>query len=130
MYVGGTCITAVNALPLPWRIRLSWARFLYFLSVRVTGRFPSLWRFVESQNVAYKMGKGELSYQPILQLQKVLECCSECGVPPEAVSEVVALSELEQIPDYRLPSYIANKIFNEERASELLKISGRDSQTW
>ena len=130
MYLGGSLITVINSLPLPWKMKLAWARFLYLLSVKMTGSFPSIWNFVESQNVTYRMGKGESSYQPILQLQKILKYCSDCEIPVEEIREVVALSESEHVPDSRLAFYIARKFFDDERATKVLRISARDSQTW
>ena len=130
MYIGGTLVALISALPLPWRVRLGWARFLYSLSVKTTGHFPSIWKFVESQNVTYEMGKGEASYQPILQLERVLEYSSVCGISVERMKKLLELSELEQIPDSNLGPYIAKGLFDEETARIVVRISASDPQTW
>lgn len=131
MYVGGTLATLVNLLPLPWCARLGWARFLYFLSVKTTGLFPSIWSFVESQNIAYKMGKQDASsYQSILQLQKVLEYSASCNIPIRRLRKILQEYESSQSSHTHLGTYIAHRLFDEETAERVLEISHSDSQTW
>jgi len=129
-YSAGAVIAYVNILPIPWSARLSWARFLYRVSIKTTGYLPWVWRFVESQNVAYEMGKRERSYQPILQLQKVLEYSSVSNISAERMKAVVVQAESEEIAESDLGHFIANRLFCEETAKRVLKISPKDSQTW
>ena len=131
MYIGGTLITLVNLLPLPWGVKLGWARVLYLLSVKSTGLFPSIWNFVESQNIAYEMGKqDESSYRSILQLQKVLEYAASCNISIERLRNILKEAESSRISYTHLGTYIANRLFDEETAKRVLKISHSDSQTW
>ena len=70
MFLGGAVLAVINLLPFPWRLRLLWLRFLYWLTVKGTLVFPSALRFAQRQNAAYRMGKqaGE-GYESLVQLE-------------------------------------------------------------
>jgi len=94
MCVGGTMLSAVNLLPMPWPLRLVWLRFVYFLTVKGTLLFPSILGFVEGQNVAYRMGKQEGErYESMVQLEKVLESAESSHVSIDRISESLAQAE-------------------------------------
>lgn len=128
MFLGGTALSMVNLLPFPWRLRLLWLRFLYFLTVKGTLIIPSILGFVEEQNLAYKMGKqkGE-EYESIVQLERVLEYVDSEGIPTHRVKESIQRSEAEGIPAKELGGFIARAILDPLTAEQVLKASLRST---
>jgi hypothetical protein len=124
MLTGGTVISMVNLLPLPWSLRLLWLRFLSFLTVKGTLLFPSTLQFAMAQNEAYGMGKqhGE-SLESFVQLEKILESVSLQKISIDRVRGVFEQAEDERIPSEQLGAFIARAIFDQATAERLLKTS-------
>lgn len=124
MLTGGTVISMVNLLPLPWSLRLLWLRFLSFLTVKGTLLFPSTLQFAIAQDEAYEMGKrrGE-SLESFVQLEKVLESVSSQNIPIDRVRGVFEQAEDVTIPPEQLAAFIARAIFDQATAEGLLEAS-------
>lgn len=131
MLVGGAMIGFINVLPLPWFLRLSWAKFLYWLTVKGTLRFPYLFAFVQSQNIAYGIGKqrGE-SLPSILQLEKVLESLESDNVPLDRIKELLHSGAGSGVTPEALPQFIASSVYGREEAKRIMRTTSRDRQTW
>jgi hypothetical protein len=127
MLIGGTAISMVNLLPLPWSLRLVWLRFLFFLTVKGTLLFPSTLRFVVAQNEAYRMGKqhGE-SLESFVQLEKILEHTSLQKIPLDRVRGALKQAEDGRIPPEQFGAFIARAIFDQPTADRLLEASLQD----
>ena len=124
MLTGGTVISMVNLLPLPWSLRLLWLRFLSFLTVKGTLLFPSTLQFAMAQNEAYGMGKqhGE-SLESFVQLEKILESVSLQRISIDRLRGVFEQAEDERISQEQLGAFIAQAIFDQATAERLLKTS-------
>lgn len=129
MLIGGTVISIVNLLPLPWSLRLLWLRFLSFLTLKGTLLFPSTLQFAIAQNEAYGMGKqhGE-SLESFVQLEKILESASLQEISIGRVREVFEQAEDRKIPAEQLGAFIARAIFDQAMAERLLKASLQETR--
>ena len=124
MFFGGTVLSMVNLLPLPWPLRLLWLRLLYFLTVKGTLIFPSILGFAEEQNVAYRMGKQEgEEYESMVQLEKVLEYMDSKGIPIHRVKEALERAQAETTPPDQLGVFIARAILDPLTTERVLKTS-------
>lgn len=129
MLIGGTVISIVNLLPLPWSLRLLWLRFLSFLTLKGTLLFPSTLQFAIAQNKAYGMGKqhGE-SLESFVQLEKILESVSLQEISIDRVREVFEQAEERKIPAEQFGAFIARAIFDQAMAERLLKASLQETR--
>ena len=126
MRLGGTLLSMVNLLPLPWPLRILWLRLLYFLTVQGTLVFPSLLSFVEEQNVVYKMGKQEgEQYESMVQLERVLEYIDAEGIPIPRVREALERAEAQETPPEQLGIFIAQAILDPLTSERVLQSSLR-----
>ena len=126
MRLGGTLLSMVNLLPLPWPLRILWLRLLYFLTVQGTLIFPSLLSFVEEQNVVYKMGKQEgEQYESMVQLERVLEYIDAEGIPIPRVREALERAEAQETPPEQLGIFIAQAILDPLTSERVLQSSLR-----
>jgi hypothetical protein len=124
MFLGGTALSLVNLLPMPWRLRLLWLRFLFYLTVKGTLLFPSILGFVEEQNSVYKMGKqqGE-GYESLVVLEKVLEHLESEGVSPRRLRQVFEQGEAQGVPPEQLGVFLAQETLGAEHAKQVLGAS-------
>jgi len=121
MLIGGTGISMVNLLPLPWSLRLLWLRLLFFITVKGTLLFPSTLQFVTAQNEAYRMGKqqGE-SNQSFMRLEGVLQSVSLREIPVERVRDAFEQAEQRGVAPEQLARFMAQAIFDQETAEGVL----------
>ena len=125
----GAVSLLVNLLPLPWRLRLLWLRFVYFLTVKITLLLPSTLDFAQAQNATYKMGKqkGE-DYESMVQLEEVLEYIELAGIPIQQLTEALERAEAKSTPPEQLGAFIARAILDPLTAEWLLKASLRSTR--
>jgi hypothetical protein len=129
MLLGGTVLSMINLLPLPWPLRLLWLRFLYFLTVKGIFLFPSILSFTEEQNTIYKMGKQEgEEYESMVQLEKVLEYVDSKRISINCVQEAIDRAEAETIPPEQLGAFIARTTLDLPTAEQVLKASLRSTR--
>jgi len=131
MFTGGTVLAFLNLFPLPWSLRLSWAKFLYWLTVKGTFLLPSIFAFVETQNLAHGIGKQRGQSLPsILEFEKVIRHLALRQVSFERMREILRSAELRRIQDEALPQFVAELAFGREEAKRVLRTTSRDAQTW
>lgn len=118
----GAVFSTFNMLPTPWRLRVLWMRFLYFLTVKGTSWFPSILSWTHSQNIAYQMGKqsGE-DYESIVQLEGVLKKLEELDVPPWQVKQALERAEAEAVPYEAYGAFIIQAVLEPAAAQQALR---------
>lgn len=121
---GGAIFSIFNLLPIPWTLRLTWMKFLYFITVKSTLIFPSIISWTKEQNVAYKMGKqhGE-EYESIVLLEKVLEYFDKEGITVNQVKQAVEKAETKAIRQEQLGIFIAQEILDPLTSEQIIKES-------
>jgi hypothetical protein len=120
----GLLFSIFNMLPIPWRLRIAWLKFLYFLTDSGTRIFPAILEWMKVQNTTYKMGKqtGE-EYESIVQLEKILEYLEKSGVSPHQVSQAMSLAEKEAVPPSQLGAFLAQETLDPSTATQALRKS-------
>ncbi len=112
----------VNSLPLPWRLRVWWMRFLFEFINWGTNLFPRILSWMKHQNMVYKMGKqqGE-DYESLVQLEKVLQYFEQTRVPLTSIQRAVERAESENIPSEQMGAFLAGVILEPGEAERVLK---------
>lgn len=118
----GVAFSVFNMLPIPWRLRTGWMRFLYFLTSKGTLWFPGVVSWTHRQNIAYQMGKqsGE-DYESIVQLEMVLKELEKLGVPPQQVKRAVEQAEAENLSYEAYGAFITQAILETAAAQQVLR---------
>lgn len=105
----GFILALPTTMPLPWRIRCTWARVLTF------GRNITIWcfkkesihEFVEAQNIEYRLGKQDFGlYDSIKQLEMILEFMEKKGIPFDQFKSIVEFVEKENVSFEQLNSVL------------------------
>jgi hypothetical protein len=124
LLVAGVVFSTINMLPMPWRLRVLWMRFLYFLTSRGTSWFPGILSWIQHQNIAYRMGKqaGE-DYESFVQLEVILKQLEALEIPPQHVKQALAQAEAGGIPFESYGAYIAQAVLEPPLASRVLEES-------
>ena len=131
MFTGGTVLAFLNLFPLPWSLRLSWAKFLYWLTVKGTFLLPSIFAFVETQNLAYGMGKQRnQSLSSILELEKVVTHLESGRVSLDEIAQMLGSAEARGISAEELPRFLAQRAFGIDEGTKVLRMTAQDRQTW
>lgn len=131
MLLGGTTLAFLNVLPSPWWLRLGWAKFLYWLTVKGTFIFPSIFEFVQAQNLNYGIGKQRgQSLSSILQLQKVLEHLESREIPLEEIRRILGSAGTAGESVEGLARFLAKSAFGNEEGATVLRTTSDDRQTW
>jgi len=105
----GLALAIITIIPLPWRIRCTWARVLTF------GRNIIFWflkteaihEFVEAQNIEYKLGKQSSGlYASIKQLGTILEFMEKQNLSFEQLKSILELIESQNLSFEQLKSIL------------------------
>jgi hypothetical protein len=120
----GLCFSLFNLLPMPWKLRILWWKFLYFLTDSGTRIFPAILEWTKTQNTRYKMGKqsGE-EYESIVQLEKILQTLEGLNISPLQVARAVQIAEQEGIPPSEWGAFLAQQTLDPQTASRALRQS-------
>jgi hypothetical protein len=122
--LGGAVFTIFNLLPLPWRLRVQWMKFLYLVTAKGTQLFPSLLTWTKQQNMVYKMGKQEgEGYESLVQLERILEYLEQARIPIREIKQAVQQAEREAVPHEQIAAFIARVILDPLTAERVLRES-------
>jgi hypothetical protein len=118
-----------NTLPLPWRLRVLWMRFLYDFIFMGTNLFPSILSWTNKQNSRYKMGKqqGE-DYESLVLLERVLQYFEKTEVPIPNIQQAVTRAEAENVPPEKWGAFLAQVILGPLEAERVLKAAFADGR--
>ena len=124
LLIAGALFGLFNMLPIPWRVRVLWMRFLYFLTWQGTRWFPGILSWTQRQNITYRMGKqsGE-DYESIVQLEEVLKRLESLGVPPQQVKLALDQAEAAGVAYEAYGAYIAQAVLEPADAHLILQES-------
>lgn len=124
LIIGGFLFGVFNTLPLPWRLRVWWMRFLYGVIAICTQLFPSILSWTQKQNMRFKMGKQEgEDYESLVLLERVLEFFQKNGISPQQVKQAVDQAEALSVPSEQMGSFLARAVLDPLTADRVIKTS-------
>lgn len=101
MLIGGTVISMITILPLPWRVRLVWARLLHFVVKSAKRKYPYIFEFKEIENIRYSLGiQSHGDYASIEKLELILEQADVQNVPIEKLRFILECAKTQNREEY------------------------------
>ena len=124
LMAAGAVFSLFNMLPIPWRLRVLWMRFLYFLTSRGTRWFPGILSWIQNQNITYQMGKqsGE-DYKSFVQLEEILKQLETLEIPPQRVKQALTQAGAAGIPYEAYGAFIVRAVLEPTAANRVLQES-------
>lgn len=124
LMIGGYLFGLFNTLPIPWRMRVWWMRFLYEVIAFFTKSFPSILSWTQKQNVRFKMGKQEgEDYESLVVLERVLEFFEKNSVTPQQVQRAVEQAETSGVPSEQMGIFLSRAVLDPLVADRVIKDS-------
>lgn len=100
MLIGGTLVSVITILPLPWRVRLAWARLLHFAVKRAKRKIPYIFEFKETENIMYGLGiQSQGDYASIEKLESTLRQADVQNLPIEKLGRIIECTKTQSRED-------------------------------
>ena len=107
--VAGFILAIVTILPVPWRVRCTWARTLA-LGRSIIFRFykpTSFHGFLEAQNIEFNLGKQEFgAYESFKQFESILEFADNQNISFSQLKSFLEFADNQNISFSQLKSFL------------------------
>lgn len=96
MFIGGSIVSIITILPLPWRVRLAWARLLHFVVKSAKKKFRYIFEFKETENMRWGMGiQTHGDYESIEELESILERADVQNLPLDKLKFILECAKTQ-----------------------------------